>query len=63
MLRGGPPPERPKIWYARRRIRYLILYLCFDHVTWYTYRLCTVSIVSIGNIFFYNCKKMIFFKI
>ena len=29
-------PERPKIWYVRRR-RYLIFYLSYDHVSWYTY--------------------------
>ena len=34
-----PPPERPKIWHARRR-GYIIFYFCYDHVTWYTYKLC-----------------------
>ena len=39
-VRGdGPPPERPKIRYARRR-GYPIFYLSYNHVTWYTYRLC-----------------------
>ena len=33
------PPERPKIWIARRG-GYFIFYLSHDHVTWYTYRLC-----------------------
>ena len=33
------PPELPKIWYIRCR-RYLIFYLSYDYVTWYTYRLC-----------------------
>ena len=26
------PPERPKIWHARRR-GYFIFYFCYDHVT------------------------------
>ena len=45
MLGGGGvllSHERRKIWCGRRR-RYFIFYLSYDHVTWYTYRLCCLN--------------------
>ena len=52
------PPERPKMWHVWRR-GYLIFYLSYDLVTWYTYRLCCPVCKDLAAI--YNCKANNFY--